>query len=167
MRSYSKHPQFDCVFIAGGHSSECVRAALLHFKRLARSDAFIIMDDVISEGRETGSTLAWRELTTEETRIVEQIGCRYGMAWGRYVGNSADSAKDTPPLQGWCRCCGPGNAAATGHEGYCKICYKQKFRRKYEDKQKRRLKSCWICGKTRELIRGVCKPCGRQRICTI
>ena len=49
------------------------------------------MDDVISVGREisnvweTGPTLAWREATTEEIRIVEQIGCRGGMAWGRYV----------------------------------------------------------------------------------
>ena len=55
----------------------------------------------------------------------------------------------------------------TGYDGYCKSCYKEKFPRKYRDKQEQRKKKCRFCGKQRELVRGImCKPCHRSRACS-
>ena len=59
--------------------------------------------------------------------------------------------------------------AATGHDDYCKRCYKEKHPRLYQAKAKARKKGCVVCGEVLELNKeGVCKPCrGAGRICSV
>ena len=58
--------------------------------------------------------------------------------------------------------------AATGHDDYCKRCYKKRHPRSYQAKAKPR-KGCVVCGVVMELSkRGVCKPCrSAGRICSV
>ena len=56
--------------------------------------------------------------------------------------------------------------AQSGHDGYCKTCFKKKFPKKYADKQARRQQKCVVCSQVRELVqKDICRPCFRARSC--
>ena len=70
------------------------------------------------------------------------------------------------PLYGWCKGSHrPKKPAQSGYDGYCKLCYKEKFPRKYVVKQKARQQVCRICQKTTEVVNSICRPCSRLHCC--
>ena len=81
-------------------------------------------------------------------------------------GKSANKTKCVP-LYGWCRTKhDPKRPAQSGHDGYCKACYKARFPNKYAAKQANIKKSCGFCRELRHNLRaGVCKPCRAARAC--
>ena len=70
------------------------------------------------------------------------------------------------PAAGWCATAHrPRKAAQSGYRGddgksYCKVCFRAMFPELFAEKQSARKKACRICSSNRELVRGVCKPCG-------
>ena len=74
------------------------------------------------------------------------------------------------PRYGWCK----GNhepndpkPAQSGHDGYCKPCFRQLFPERYRAKQNARKRECEMCQEVKELVKGICKPCRRERKCHI
>ena len=63
---------------------------------------------------------------------------------------TGDSKKHSP-VAGWCLTKHrPLRAAQSGHGGYCKSCYQERFPKKYAEKQRLRKKSCKYCQEERE-----------------
>ena len=78
------------------------------------------------------------------------------------------------PRYGWCvgdhskRQRVPAQSGYTDPDGrgYCKACFKLKFPEVYAAKAARRgPKICPLCGVARELLKGICRPCGRRCAC--
>ena len=80
-----------------------------------------------------------------------------------------------PPPYGWCagdhskRQRVPAQSGYTDTDGhsYCKHCFKFKFPELYAMKMATRnqKKVCPLCGHEGELLKGVCRPCGKRRAC--
>ena len=74
------------------------------------------------------------------------------------------------PRYGWCK--GkhePNNPrpAQSGHDGYCKTCFRQLFPERFRAKQDARKQECEMCQEVKELVKGICKTCRRERKCHI
>ena len=87
--------------------------------------------------------------------------------WWSIVEGGKDSGKPHTPTNGWCKTKHrPKKAAQSGYCGYCKSCFREKFPKKYEDKQQRRKKLCFYCQDAKEIqSNGFCKPCTSARSC--
>ncbi len=73
------------------------------------------------------------------------------------------------PQAGWCRTKHrPKKPAQSGHDGYCKACFRELFPGKHKAKQKNRKETCIFCDSVGELTQtGLCRPCVRARACDV
>ena len=72
-----------------------------------------------------------------------------------------------PPAARWCITGhNPPNAAQSGCNGYCRLCFGELFPEEHAAKKLRRLKKCGKCRELQELTpEGICRHCRNARQC--
>ena len=83
--------------------------------------------------------------------------------------SEAGKGQGTPPAPtaGWCKTKHrPKKPAQSGHRGFCKACFREKFPKEHEEKQRQRKNTCSYCHDYKDIqSNGFCKPCISARSC--
>ena len=53
--------------------------------------------------------------------------------------------------------------AQSGHDGYCKKCFRQLFPERFREKQNKQKQECEMCHEVNFLVKGLCHACTGER----